>query len=86
MAVIGFVKFQVCLKEVNISFEPEFGNPRFETPKFFQLTSFSAEKPVVLNLFLSHLFFMLSSERGFSSSAFLTQHDFENPKKNSFHT
>ena len=51
MAVFGFVKFQVCLKSVNISFqfsfEPEFGNPRFETPKKlrvfnFQLTCFSA--------------------------------------------
>ena len=46
MAVFGFVKFQVCLKEVNISLEPEFGNPRFETPKKlngfnFQLTCFS---------------------------------------------
>ena len=47
MAVFGFVKFRVCLKEVNISFEPEFGNPRFETPQKmnvfnFQLTCFSA--------------------------------------------
>ena len=47
MAVFGFVKFQVCLKSVNISFEPEFRNPRFETPKKlnvfnFQLTCFSA--------------------------------------------
>ena len=50
----------------------------------------SAEKPGVLNLFLSHFFFMLSSKRGFSSSAFstqpfktwvLTRPDFENPKK-----
>ena len=90
MAVFGFVKFQFCLKSVNISFEPEFGNPRFETPKKlnvfnFQLTCFSAivdfiiwfctslssaEKPGVLNLFLSHLFFMLSSKRGFSNPAF----------------
>ena len=42
----GFVKFQVCLKELNISFEPEFGNPSFETlekPNVFnyQLTCFS---------------------------------------------
>ena len=29
MAIFGFVKFQVWLKSVNISFEPEFGNPRF---------------------------------------------------------
>ena len=47
MAVFGFVKFQLCLKEVNISFEPEFGKPRFETPGKlnvgnFQLTYFSA--------------------------------------------
>ena len=47
MAVFGFVKFQVCLKSLNISFKPEFGNPRFETPKKqnvfnFQLTCFSA--------------------------------------------
>ena len=47
MAVFGFVKFQVCSKSVNISFEPEFGNPRFETQKKlnvfnFQLTCFSA--------------------------------------------
>jgi hypothetical protein len=49
-----------------------------------------AEKPGVLNLFLSHFFFMLSSKRGFSNPAFqtqlfktrvLTQPDFENPKK-----
>ena len=33
MPVFGFVKFWVCLKKVNISFEPEFGNPRFETLK-----------------------------------------------------
>ena len=43
MAVLGFVKFQVCLKSLNISFKPEFVNPRFETPKKqnvfnFQLT------------------------------------------------
>ena len=48
MAVFGFVKFRVCFKkEVNISFEPEFGNPRFETPENlnvfnFQLTCVSA--------------------------------------------
>ena len=47
MAVFWFAKFQVCLKGVNISFEPEFGNPRFETPQKrnafnFQLTCFSA--------------------------------------------
>ena len=47
MAVFGFVKFQVCLKSSNISFEPEFGNPRIETQKNlnvfnFQLTRFSA--------------------------------------------
>ena len=47
MAVFGFVKFRVCLNEVKISFEPEFGNPRFETPEKlnvfnFQLTCFSA--------------------------------------------
>ena len=47
MAVFGFVKFRVCLKEVNISFEPESGNPRFETQEIqnffnFQLTCFSA--------------------------------------------
>ena len=47
MAVLGFVKFQVCLKSLNISFKPEFVNPRFETPKKqnvfnFQLTCFSA--------------------------------------------
>ena len=47
MAVFGFVKFRVCLKDVNISFEPEFGNPRFETSETlnvfnFQLTRFSA--------------------------------------------
>ena len=45
MAVFGFVKFRVCLKKVNISFEPELGNPRIETPENhlnFQLTCFSA--------------------------------------------
>ena len=47
MAVFGFVNFRVCLKEVNISFEPEFGNASFETPEKqnafnFQLTFFSA--------------------------------------------
>ena len=31
MAFFGFVKFRVFLKEVNMSFEPEFGNPSFET-------------------------------------------------------
>ena len=39
MAVFGFVQFQVCLKSLN--FEPEFGNPRLETPKrliFFQFS------------------------------------------------
>ena len=46
MAVFGFVKFQVCLKSVNISFEPEFGNPRFETPKKSECFQFS------VNLFL----------------------------------
>ena len=108
MAVFRFVKFQVCLKSVNISFEPEFGNPRFETPQKlnvfnFQLTCFSAivdfiiwfclssaEKPGVLNLFLSHFFFMLSSKKRFSNPGFqtqlfktwvLTQPDFENLKK-----
>ena len=86
MAVFGFVKFQVCLKGVNVSFEPKFGNPRFVTPKklnvfIFQLTCFSAivvdfitsvEKPGVFNLFLSHFFFMLSSKRGFLNPAFQT--------------
>ena len=80
MAVFRFVKFQVCLKSVNISFEPEFGNPRFETPTkwCFQFS---------VNLFLSNcwfyfifgslqasaekpgvlnFFFMLSSKREFS--------------------
>ena len=33
MAVLGFVNFRVYLKEVNISVEPEFGNPSFETPE-----------------------------------------------------
>jgi len=47
MAFFGFVKFRVCLKKVNISFEPEFGKPRFETPEKrndfnFQLTCLSA--------------------------------------------
>ena len=47
MAVFGFVKFRVCLKKANISFEPEFGNTRFETPEKhnvfnFKLTYFSA--------------------------------------------
>ena len=46
MADFGFVKFRVCLKDVNISFEPEFGNPSLETPEKqnafnFQLTCFS---------------------------------------------
>ena len=40
MAVLGFVKFRVCLKEVNISFEPEFGNPRFETPENLNVFNF----------------------------------------------
>ena len=47
MAVFGFGKFWVRLKEVNITFEPEFGNPSFETPERqnvfnFELTCFSA--------------------------------------------
>ena len=33
MAVFGFVKFEVCLKSVNISFEPEFGNPSLKPQK-----------------------------------------------------
>ena len=66
MSVFGFVKFRVCLKEVNISFEPESGNPRFETPEIFSylvsqqllillfgFVQALAEKPGVLNLFLS---------------------------------
>ena len=48
MAVFGYVKFQVCLKSVNISFEPDFGNPRFETPKKTECFQFS------VNLFLSN--------------------------------
>ena len=95
---------------MNISFEPEFGNPRFETPKKlnvfnFQLTCFSAivdfiiwfctslssaEKPGVLNLFLSHLFFMLSSKRGFSNPAFQNSGSnptwFRKPEKIPFQT
>ena len=47
MAFFGFVKFRVCLKEVNISFELKFGSTSFETPEKenvfnFQLTCFSA--------------------------------------------
>jgi hypothetical protein len=55
----------------------------------------SAEKPGVLNIFLSYFFFMLSSKREFSKpnisnppfqtqlfkTRVLTQPDFENPKK-----
>ena len=56
MAVLGFVKFQVCLKSVNISFELEFGNPRFETKKKlnvfnFQLTCFSAIVDLIIELY-----------------------------------
>ena len=85
MAVFGYLKFQVCLKEVNISFEPEFGNPSFETPEklnvynfqltqhllilFFGFEQAAAEKPGVLNLFLSYFFFMPSSKRRFSNPA-----------------
>ena len=39
MALFGYVKFQVCLKSVNISFEPDFGNPRFETPQKMNVVS-----------------------------------------------
>ena len=108
MTVFGFVKFQVCLKSVKISFEPEFGNPRFETPKKlnvlnFQLTYFSAivdfifwfctslsKEPGVLNLFLSHFFFMLISKRGFSNPAFQNSGSnptwYWKPKTNPFQT
>ena len=66
--------FWVCevssLQEVNISFEPEFGNSSFETQEKqnafnFQLTFLStivgfiqasAEKPGVLNVFLSYFY------------------------------
>ena len=94
----------------DISFEAEFGNPRFETPQKlnvfnFQLTCFSAivdfiiwfctslssaEKPGVLNLFLSHFFFMLSSKRGVSNPAFQNLGSnptwFWKPEKNPFLT
>ena len=66
MAVLGVLKFQVCLKKVNISLETPVS---FETPEklnafFFQLTQHlrilffgfeqaKAEEPGVLNLFLS---------------------------------
>ena len=58
MAVFGYVKFQVCLKNVNISFEPDFGNPRFETPQKmnvfnFQLTCFSAIVDFIIWFFTS---------------------------------
>ena len=110
MAVFRYVKFQVCLKSVNISFEPEFGNPRFETPKKLNVFNFqfacfsaivdfiiwfctslsSAEKPGVLNLFLSHFFFMLSSKRGVSNPAFQNSGSnptwFWKPEKNPFQT
>ena len=50
----------------------------------------SAEKPGVLNLFLSHFFFMLISKRGFSNPAFQTQGSnptwFLKPEKNPFQT
>ena len=51
MAVFGFVKFQACLNKVNISFEPEFGNPRFETLKRLNVFQFS------VHLFLSNCWF-----------------------------
>ena len=62
-------------KVVNISFEPEFENPRFLTPEKlnvfnFLLTRFSAEKPGLLNLFLSYLSFMLSSKIVSSNTVF----------------
>ena len=52
MAIFGFVKFWVCSKEVNVNFEPEFGNPRFETPK--KLNVFNS----IFNLFLSNLWIL----------------------------
>ena len=86
MAVFGFLKFHVCLKEVNISFEPKYGNPSFETPEklnvynfqltqhllvlFFGFEQGAEEKPGVLNLFLSCVFFMPSSKRRFSKLGF----------------
>ena len=57
MAVLGFVKFRVCLKEVNISFEPEFGNPRFETPQKTECFQFS------VNLFLSICLFYWADDK-----------------------
>ena len=71
MAVFRLVKFQVCLKEVNISFEPEFGNPRklehfqFSVNLFLSNCWFqsSAEKPGVLKLFLSCSFFFYSQQQ-----------------------
>ena len=94
--------FWVCevssLQEVNISFEPEFGNSSFETQEKqnafnFQLTFLStivgfiqasAEKPGVLNVFLSY-FLCSAAKEGFQTQLFktqvLTQLDFENPPK-----
>ena len=50
----------------------------------------SAEKPGVLNLFLSHFFFMLSSKRGVSNPAFQNSGSnptwFWKPEKNPFQT
>ena len=53
-------------------------------------TSLSAEKSGVLNLFLSHFFFMLSSKRGFSNPAFQNSRSnptrFWKPEQNPFQT
>ena len=87
MAVFGFLKFQVCLKEVNISFEPEFENPRFETPRKtecfnFQLTCFSANcwfwyfvlyKPQQRNLEFWTYFFFISFLCSAAKEGFQTQ-------------
>ena len=56
MVVFGYVKFQVCLKEVNISLVPEFGNPRFETPKKLNVFNY---QHVQLTCFLAIVDFII---------------------------
>ena len=87
MAAFWFEKFRVCLKKVNNSFGPEFGNPRLETPEKqkvfnFQLTCFSAIVDIIIWFcsretsfeLISQLFFLCSAAKeGFQTQLFKTQ-------------
>jgi hypothetical protein len=67
----------ICMRKYILRFLPEFffvlltGTNKFSQQfliLLFGSVQASAEKPGVLNLFLSHFFFMLSSKRGFQNS------------------